>query len=339
MPFRHRRSAFTLIEMLVVIAILAILIGLLLPAVQKVREAAARARCQNNLKQIGLALHNFHDANGKFPAGVARAYTAPYRPPNFYHCWWSWMAEALPYVEQDTAYKTADTWARQNPNPTAPYYWWPWGAEGTKPNPILGQFMTIYACPSDPRVPVLNNPTLTGVDGPVAFTLYVGNSGTAGGMRSGPGFRTADGVLFWDSKVKLEAVGDGTSNTLMVGERPPSADLVFGWWFAGAGYDGSSSWGGTGDVVLGAREREYSQNIVNYDENGYPQKVSCPTTKVGLQPGTVIDPCDQSHYWSLHAGGTNFLYADGSVRFLTYAADAVLPALCTRSGGEVVAVP
>jgi prepilin-type N-terminal cleavage/methylation domain-containing protein/prepilin-type processing-associated H-X9-DG protein len=308
---RRRRQAFTLIELLVVIAIIAVLIGLLLPAVQKVRDAAARSQCQNNMKQIGIAMHSFHDNTGSLPQGVM--YTSPYY-------YWSWMAQLLPYVEQNNLYQTADKWARTGPGN---YPWWPWGDFWANPetspgNPALGTPVKTWICPSDPRVQIVFQDT---ADWPyqaggqaIAFTTYLAVSGTASGANNG--------ITYWQSHVKLAAItnGDGTANTAMVGERPPSADLEYGWWFAGAGYDSR----GTGDVLLGAREV------------GYAAAMGCPSTKVGLQPGNMDTTCDQVHFWSFHTSGANFLMADGHVRFVNWSGDAVLPAMSTYRGGEVV---
>ncbi len=115
-------------------------------------------------------------------------------------------------------------------------------------------------------------------------------------------------------------ITDGTSNTILVGERPPSVDLIYGWWFAGAGWDGS----GVGDVVLGAREY------------GYASAMGCSAAYVGLQPGTIQNPCDQVHFWSMHTSGANFLMADGSARFVKYGGNTILPQMATIAGGEAV---
>jgi prepilin-type processing-associated H-X9-DG protein len=136
--------------------------------------------------------------------------------------------------------------------------------------------------------------------------------------------------------VRIADDTDGVSNTLMVGERPPSKDLLFGWWFAGAGYDLGS---GTSDVVLGGHEFYCFNDQPGLKGDGY---ITCKTrfdanSKLGLKPGDINEICDRSHFWSLHSGGANFLLGDGSVRFLNYGLDdATFQHLCTRNMGEVI---
>jgi prepilin-type N-terminal cleavage/methylation domain-containing protein len=137
---RPRPPGFTLIELLVVIAIISLLVGLLLPAVQKVRLAAYGTQCSNNLKQIGLALHHYHDVHGSLPSQATHLH------PQYY---WTWLAKILPYHEQDNLYRQAEGWRDGGPpgNPR----WAPWyTANGTQPqNPVLAQVVKTYVCPLD----------------------------------------------------------------------------------------------------------------------------------------------------------------------------------------------
>src|SRR5438046_1669421 len=199
-----RRQGFTLIELLVVIAIIGVLIGLLLPAVQKVREAAARTQCKNNLKQIGLAFHNYHAAQGSFPPGFAsQAATVdgPSLGPG-----WGWAAHLLPYFEQDNLYRQID-FTKDIAHPA--------NAQARMTS------LRIFLCPSDnsPR------PTFTVRDDAgtaicdVAFANYVGMAGVYEVTGYPDTSNGSPGVLLRNSRVRVTDITDGSSNTLFVGER------------------------------------------------------------------------------------------------------------------------
>lgn len=289
----RRSGGFTLLELLVVVAIVGTLAALLVPAVQRVRDAANRIRCDNNLRQIGHALHAYHDVQRVLPPGIK------HRPDPYPYL--SWSARLLPFLEQESLWKQVQKdYARE------PRYW-------VNPRHAAGSVaLAVFLCPADARSRGEVHPE--GFD--VAFTHYLGVIGQSSGRR--------DGVLFLDSKVRFADITDGTSNTLMVGERPPSSDHRWGWWYAGIGqeYDGSA------DSLLGVKDYRTTYRTP-----------TCPQGPYAFGPDDLANDCSIFHFWSMHIGGAHFLMADGSVRFLAYSAEPLLPALSTRQGGESVQLP
>ena len=284
---RNRHRAFSLIEILVVISIVALLLGLTLAAVQKVRAAADRTRCLNNLRQIGLALHGYHDSNFAFPSGVSS--DSGQKPMPFV----SWNARILPFLERSEVWRDTELAFASDPDflHDPPHTW-------------LNQVMPPFVCPSEE---LARRPGRF-----AAFTDYLGIEGTDQYQK--------DGMLFFDSHVRIADVTDGTSHTLLVGERPPHSGGELGWWYAGWGQDKD----GSIDMVLGARE----YNATSYGPG-------CSRGPFAYGPGRQENICDVFHFWSQHSGGAHFLAVDGSVSFRSYSIDPILPALTTRAGGEV----
>lgn len=307
------RSAFTLIELLVVIAIIAILIGLLLPAVQKVRESAARAQCTNNLKQLGLALHGFHDANQVFPASGWTT-TGPGNPAGKYV---GWRPLTLPYIEQENLQKLYNF----NLN------WW----EGT--NPTAGAVpMKTYQCPSVPQrndvlsaVPKSPRPALTFANAlaPTDYEAILGVQPAA----INPHLPTAlystgnrFSVMSRNSRTRMTDVTDGTSSTILVVEcagRP----LVF--------RNRSANSALTNDQGIGWIDSEGPFSLDGASADGGAE--GCGPSCAG-----AMNKKNDNEPYSFHSGGANFLFTDGHVQFVRESVPlAVFAALCTMSAGEV----
>ncbi|WP_437187767.1 DUF1559 domain-containing protein [Planctomicrobium sp. SH668] len=280
-----RREGFTLIELLVVIAIIAVLIALLLPAVQQAREAARRSQCKNNLKQIGLALHNYHDTHNTFPLGSGGAGTSPATGAA---CNWSavqtpqarapWTVLILPMLDEGPRYSSFDF----NDSFTVG----PWQQGATANETQWRQPMVKYRCPSD--VNATNDPvnSYKGVaGGGVNFACYSSGASNRQFFRSG--------ILYHGSKVRIADITDGTTNTFLVGESINMA--------------GEAQHGMYG---LGWASPDYIDSAWGFPVNN-GQTVNPINSNMGSGHDVVGD------FSSRHVGGAHFLMADGSVQFLS----------------------
>lgn len=286
------RGGFTLIELLVVIAVIAILIALLLPAVQQAREAARRSQCKNHLKQLGLALHNYHASFRAFPMGTGGQPDA--------NLGWGWTTALLPNLDQANTYNTIDF---TNPDCCLEVLSLQ-NAVPPEPDPSSQPLMLVF-CPSDPRARIL---LLSGPSGPEPATyncglLHAGSYlGVSGDTAYGRGaIAPGNGSFYKLSSSRFRDYVDGSSNTLVVGERGIPIDSGWGW------------------TICGGAEWEHYIS-----------------TEFGLSPGAP-DNNHNDHFWSWHTGGAHFLLGDGRVQFLSNSIDLnTYQDLATLAGGEVI---
>lgn len=331
-----QRDAFTILELAVVVAIMAVLLALLLAAVSRVRAAADRARCQNNLRQIGLAFHQYHDSYSAFPPAQLNdpKYVPDSKEQRPLYPYLSWRGYLLPFLEQDDLWRQTQAAYRQTPD-----FW------SNPPHVGLTMRLAVYTCPSDSRERQEYQPPYPdlypGGQGqlavsPVVLSGYVGVSGTD--------LASKDGVVFCNEWTRVQQITDGTSNTILVGERPAVQPYVFGWWYAGVGQFEPNRLGPANSnlqqrlqfqgVFTGSAAHTLGAAELNRQSSGYSAYDNCPPGPYRYGPGSQDNPCDAFHFWSLHPGGAHFLFGDGSVHFLSYGIGGNLVKLATRAGGE-----
>jgi prepilin-type N-terminal cleavage/methylation domain-containing protein/prepilin-type processing-associated H-X9-DG protein len=295
---KTNRTGFTLVELLVVVAIVAVLIGLLLPAVQRVRKAAARVSCMNNLKQVGLALHNFHDSRGHFPSGYVSRSSAD---PASTSPGWGWAAQLLPFIEQQPLEQQIDFSS---------------DVDDSANQVIRTAVLQLFVCPADRNTGIF---TVLNEDGtPIADAAsnsYAACYGAGGEIADFPD--KGNGLFFRNSRIRIGDITDGTSYTIAVGER---ASL-----FTRTPWAGVVA-GGTTRVTPGAP-------VLSAAVEEAPTQVLAHTSSHTIND-VYADPDD---FFTPHPDAGMFLFGDGSVRAVkTHVSLDVLQALSTRAGGEIL---
>jgi prepilin-type processing-associated H-X9-DG protein len=296
-----KRTALTLVEVMVVIAIIVVLLALLLPAVQNARESANRTACSNNLRQIGLACHLHHHYWGSFPSGY---HAWPSADPLATEPGWGWAMHLLPYVEQQDVHALGHCYRP---------------IEDPVNRLICRTAVSLFQCPSDPGLPP--SFPITNAAGRLlveaAPTSYAACHGS-GELDQIPG--PTEGVFYRNSRIRLTDITDGASTTIMFGDRA--------WSHAMAPWVGA---------VSGGLVRRGPRNSPQLNPKGaYPAPNFCVVQANHINHSNDPDG-SLDEFYSEHPGGVNIVFADGSLRFLTNGIDeAVLKALGTRAGGEVV---
>lgn len=292
---RHQnRSAFTLAELLVVLAIVAIMAVLLFPAIQMVRKSASRSHCLNNVRQIAMAIHSYEASNGQLPPtiGVVAGETA------LLH----WHALLLPFLEQGVLDELV---REQSRNGTHVFH-----------NPFRTINVPVLQCPSNPDLGLIIESEIVFK---FAFSDYCGVAGITG-VKSDGVFRANHALGDRYSSLRLAEVTDGSSNTAMFGERPPSN--------VGEGF---GSWLGSQQslcATIGMFETRESLDFLGYLKPG-------GSKDIGFGPDNRENRSNWTHHWSYHSGGANFSFVDGSAHFVSYATSrGVLWALATRQSGD-----
>jgi len=336
-PLTRPRLGFTLIELLVVIAIIGVLIALLLPAVQSAREAARRAQCVNNLKQIGIALHNYHDLHKTFPIGTDTFNIAVANPPNT--CGGDWVARGhsmftalLPHMEQQPVYNAINFTFPAGTSGRAPVYG---VVPGMLQSTALLTKVNTYICPSESsQQRPYQIPGESSV--PYSMSSYAGVAGTYDIFRwwyGCPREIEPNGMFGKQYSYSIAENTDGSSQTIYVGEtsrfkNPPDDERIFNEWTRTLWFGYNAS---------GSRTRPQGTALCYMRINGplIDDIASNDPFLDGLNP--IYKNMGQFGFRSNHPGGANFLFGDGSVRFLKNTiAPGVLKALSTPAGGESI---